>query len=90
MADRKEISKAADRLAAAAEEFARQIEDMESSVPLSEEEADALGVEAVHRTRSEWLTGAGGFDREEITEEEAREWVRRREERRRREGHKPI
>lgn len=88
MADRKEISSAAHRLAVAAEELARKlVEDAEPS--LSEEEVEALGVEAVHRTRTEWLM-AGDFDHAEITAEEAGEWVRRREERRRREGYEQI
>ncbi len=92
MAERRQaedMSRAADRLVEAVDEFTRQVERTRPPEPLSEKEADRLGVEAVHETRSEWV-GAGGYERGEITGEEAREWYERREERRRREGYKPI
>lgn len=57
--------------------------------PLPEEEAARVAGEAVHEVRRT-AAGAGGFDREAITPEEAREWVRRREDRRRREGYRPV
>jgi hypothetical protein len=91
MSEGKEMSQATDRFAAAVEEFARQVERMRAPLPefMSEEDADKFGNEAVHETRRKSLDN-GSFLNELITEEEAREWVRRREERRRREGYRPI
>ncbi len=85
-----EMSRATDRLVAAVDEFTRQVERMRPAEPLSEEEADRIGNDAVHEYRRE--TGAGGFDRDRgpLTDGEIEEWTRRREERRRREGRKPI
>jgi hypothetical protein len=59
--------------------------------PLDEEVAAALAVGAVHEfRRSQRGAGAGGFSRDPITPEEAAEWEKHREERRRREGYHPI
>lgn len=87
-----EMSRAADRLVAAVDEFTRQVERMRPAELLSEEEADRIGNEAVHEYRRETSVGAGGFDRDRgpLTDGEIEEWARRREERRRREGRKPI
>lgn len=85
-----EMSRAADRLVAAVDEFTRQIERMRPAEPPSEEEADRIGNEAVHEYRRETNAGAGGFERGPLTDEEIEEWTRRREECRRREGYKPI
>lgn len=60
-----------------------------AAAELPEEEAVRVAVEAVHEVRRAAL-GAGGFGREAITPAEAEEWVRRREERRKREGYRPV
>jgi hypothetical protein len=55
---------------------------------LPEAEAARIAVESVHEFRREQV-GARGFPRGPISDEEAREWEGRREERRRREGDLP-
>lgn len=84
-----EMSQAADRLVKAVDDFTRQIERMHLPEPPSEEEADRVGNDAVRETRREAL-GAGGFLRGPLTYEEIREWEKSREERRKREGYRPI
>jgi hypothetical protein len=86
----RELSKAAKEIGEAArlwkdrEKAARA--DMEGGLP--EDEAVRLANEAVHDVRREF--GAGGFSREAVTPAEAEDWVRRREERRRRDGYRPM
>ncbi len=92
MSERGEMSRATDRFAAAVEEFARQVERLRPREPMGEEEADRFGNEAAHEHRRETTVGAGGFDCDlgPLTDEEVEEWTRRRDERRRREGYKPV
>lgn len=92
MSESREMDRAADRFAAAVEEFARQVERLRPHGPLTEEEADRFGNEAVHETRDLLFGGASGFDghRGPLTDDEVEEWVRRREERREREGYEPV
>jgi len=82
-----ELSRAADRFAAAVEEFSRQVERLGvvTWASLSEEDAARLADEAVHEARDELWAGRKP-ERPAPTREEVREWEHRREERREREG----
>lgn len=84
-----EMSRAADRFAAAVDEFARQLERLRPPKPLSEEELAELVDREVHAVREE-LYRDRKPERGPITPEEAEEWKRRRDERRRREGYEPL
>lgn len=92
MSESREMDRAADRFAAAVEEFARQVERLRPREPLTEEEADRFGNQAVHETRDRLSGRAGGFggDRGPLTGEEIKVWVKRRDERREREGYEPV
>lgn len=92
MSESREMDRAADRFAAAVEEFARQVERLRPREPLTEEETDRFGNEAVHETRDRLSGRVGGFDGERgpLTGEEIREWVERRKERRECEGYEPV
>lgn len=91
MSESREMSRAADRFVAAVEEIARQVERLRPHEPMSEEEADRFGNEAVHETR-ERLVGAADphHSRGSLSDDEVEAWIEAREERRRREGYEPI
>lgn len=82
-----DMSQAAERFAAAMEEFSRQVERLGAvrGEPLSEAEAARLADEAVHEVRSELWAGRKP-EQPALTPEEIQDWERRRKERRRREG----
>lgn len=84
-----EMSRAVDRFAAAVEEFSRQVERLRPPERLSEEELAELVDREVHAVREE-LYRDRKPERGPITPEEAEEWKRRRDERRKREGYEPL
>lgn len=87
----RELQEAAREMSAAARSWMRLQEPCGASEDLPEGEADQIAVEAVHEVRRRASFGAaGGFDRGPVTPEEAGEWARRREERRKREGYRPV
>jgi hypothetical protein len=94
----RELDEAARELSKAAREIgeaARLLKDLEEVARVSlegglpEEAAVRRALEAVHEVRRE-TADAGGFAREALTLAEAEEWVQRREERRRRDGYRPV
>ncbi len=84
-----EMRRAADRLADAVDEFARQVERLRPPEPLSEEELAELVDREVHAAREE-LYKDRKPERGPLTPEEAEEWSRLRDERRGREGYEPL
>lgn len=84
-----DMSRAIDRFSAAVEEFARQVERMNQPEPPGEEELAELVDREVHAAREELYAGREP-ERGPLTPEEAEEWKRRRDERREREGYKPL
>lgn len=95
MAERKqrdeieEMSRAVDRFAEAVEEFSRQVERLRPSESLSEEELAELVDSEIHAVREE-LYKDRKPERGSLTPEEAEEWKRLRDERRRLEGYEPL
>ena len=85
------MSHATERFSAAVEEFARQVSRLRPREPLSEDDANRFGDEAVHETR-ERLVGTVGSDqgRGPLRSGEIEAWIDAREERRRREGYDPT
>ncbi|MBA2691440.1 MAG: hypothetical protein H0U65_02955 [Rubrobacter sp.] len=85
------LDRAVDRFAAAVEEFARQVERMSPPEPLDEEEAVRLAQEGVREVRREMREERAKEPRHPApTPEEVREWERRRDERIRGEGRRPL
>ncbi len=85
------LDRAIDRFAAAVVEFARQVERMNHPEPPGEEEAVKLAQEGVREVREELRAERAKESRHPApTPEEVRDWERRREERREREGYRPL
>lgn len=86
------LDRAIDRFAAAVEEFARQVERMNHPEPPGEEEAVRLAREGVREVREELRAERAKEPRRRPapTPEEIRDWERRREERIRGEGRRPL
>lgn len=93
----REFTEAARDLTAAVDRLSRILENCEresllsmlGSGGMSEEEANKLADEVVHEVRAE-LWEVRKPERGPLTSEEAEEWKRRRDERRRREGYEPL
>lgn len=85
------MSHATERFSAAVEEFARQVSRLRPREPLSEEDANRFGDEAVHETRERQVDAEGpDRGRGPLKDDEIEAWIGAREERRRLEGYEPA